>query len=73
MYYLSDYQAEFMFRRKPRKDKGRKRKGKSFIERANPARSEGQKILSSVNRTSEELRGWTNTGMRLKRMIDGNF
>lgn len=71
MYYLSDYQAEFMFRRKPRKDKGKKRK--SFIERANPTRSEGQKILSSVNRTSEELRGWTNTAMRLKRLIDGNF
>lgn len=69
MYYLSDYQAEFMFRRKPRKDKGRKRKW----TKANEGRKEGQKILSSVNRTSEELRGWTNSMMRLKRMIDGNF
>lgn len=71
MYYLSDYDAEFMFNRKTRKDKGRKRK--SLLEKVNPSRKEGQKILSSVNRTSEELRGWANSAMRLKRMIDGNF
>lgn len=69
MFYLADFGY-----RKTRSDKGKKRKLISSKKKSgSDKRKEGQKILSSVNRTSEELRGWTNTAMRLKRLIDGNF